>query len=142
MHLVREEDLTEQAYRYLKSFTDADNCIQWKPDSDDEETVAQQQLVADLKQDLTDLRLEYLQYRTLDKLEFNPGEDNVGLLDEIEYLTGENKDLHLKVKEICLQNAELKVQLAMRLELHPIAELNEDEGLIETARNISVMMDD
>lgn len=55
-----------------------------------------------MKQDLTDLRLEYLQYRTLDKLDFNPAEDNAGLLDEIEYLTGENKDLHLKVKEICL----------------------------------------
>jgi len=30
------------------------------------------------------------------------------LRDDIEYLTGENKDLRLKVKEVCLQNAELK----------------------------------
>ena len=30
------------------------------------------------------------------------------LRDDIEYLTGENKDLRLKVKEVCLKNAELK----------------------------------
>ena len=141
-HFVNEQDLTEQAYRYLKSITDSDNCIEWKPQEDDDETAALQQLVSDLKQDLTDIRLEYLQYRTLDKLEFNPGEDNAGLMDEIEYLTGENKDLHLKVKEICLQNAELRLQLAMRLELHLEEEnLNEGDGLIETARNISAMID-
>ena len=66
----------------------------------------------------------------------------MGLLDEIEYLTGENKELHLKVKDICLQNAELKLQLAIRLELHPETEINDGNGLIETAQNISVMMDD
>ncbi len=123
------------------SFTDSDNCIMWRSQADDEETMALQQLVSDLKQDLTDLRLEYLQYRTLDKLDFNPGEDTAGLIDEIEYLTGENKDLHLKVKEICLQNAELKIQLAMRLELQIEENFDNREGLIETARNISVLGD-
>ena len=123
------------------SFTDSDNCIMWRSQADDEETMALQQLVSDLKQDLTDLRLEYLQYRTLDKLDFNPGEDTAGLIDEIEYLTGENKDLHLKVKEICLQNAELKMQLAMRLELQIEENFDNREGLIETARNISVLGD-
>lgn len=97
-------------------------------------------MVSDLKQDLTDLRLEYLQYRTVDKLDFNPGEDTAGLIDEIEYLTGENKDLHLKVKEVCLQNAELKMQLAMRLELRLEENLYNNVGLIETARNISVLV--
>ena len=141
IYLINEQDLTEQAYRYLMSFTDSDNCIVWSCQSEDEETTALQQLVSDLKQDLTDLRLEYLQYRTLDKLEFTPGEDTAGLIEEIEYLTGENKDLHLKVKEICLQNAELKIQLAMRLELHLDENLDNREGLIETARNISVLGD-
>ena len=32
--------------------------------------------------------------------------------DDIEYLTGENKELHLKVKEVCLSKASLQVQLA------------------------------
>jgi hypothetical protein len=58
-------------------------------------------------------------------------------------LTGENKDLNLKVKEICLQNAELRKQLSLRLELHfdDNHDLDDVEGLIETARNISAMMD-
>lgn len=29
--------------------------------------------------------------------------------DDIEYLTGENKELHLKVKEVCLSKANLQV---------------------------------
>lgn len=141
IYLINEQELTEQAYRYLMSFTDSDNCIVWNYLSEDEETTALQQLVSDLKQDLTDLRLDYLQYRTSDKLEFTPSEDTAGLIEEIEYLTGENKGLHLKVKDICLQNAELKIQLAMRLELHLDENLNNREELIETARNISVLGD-
>jgi len=30
MYLINEQDLTEQAYRYLMSFTDSDNCIVWR----------------------------------------------------------------------------------------------------------------
>jgi len=29
-------------------------------------------------------------------------DESIGLLDEIEYLTGENKELHIKTKQLCL----------------------------------------
>ena len=32
--------------------------------------------------------------------------------DDIEFLTAENKELHLKVKDVCLSNAKLKSMLA------------------------------
>lgn len=32
--------------------------------------------------------------------------------DDLEYLTGENKDLHLKVKEVCISRASLQMELA------------------------------
>ena len=32
--------------------------------------------------------------------------------DDIEYLTGENKELWLKVKDVCLHNSQLKLKLA------------------------------
>ena len=32
--------------------------------------------------------------------------------DDIEFLTGENKEMLLKVKEVCLQNNKLKLKLA------------------------------
>ena len=32
--------------------------------------------------------------------------------DDIEFLTGENKELWLKVKDVCLNNSKLKLKLA------------------------------
>ena len=32
--------------------------------------------------------------------------------DDIEFLTGENKELWLKVKDVCLKNSQLKLKLA------------------------------
>lgn len=84
MHLVKEEEITEQAFRYLKSFTDEVNCITWKAEEEeDEETTALRQLVADLKQDLNDLRLDYHKFQDQANLEFNAEESTAGLMDEI-----------------------------------------------------------
>jgi len=33
------------------------------------------------------------------------------LIEDIEYLTTENKELHLKVKDVCARNAELKLNI-------------------------------
>jgi|LakMenEpi03Aug12_release.lakeMendotaPanAssembly.Ray.scaffolds.fasta_scaffold3996025_1 hypothetical protein len=48
---------------------------------------------------MADLRLEHVE------------RSEVALMDEIEYLTGENRDLHLKSKQLCIQNAALKLQI-------------------------------
>jgi hypothetical protein len=33
------------------------------------------------------------------------------LIEEIEYLGTENKELHMKVKDVCARNAEIKLNL-------------------------------
>ena len=66
-------------------------------------------LIADLKQDLSDLHAEYALYKN--EISGSTLSD-VALKDDNEYLMGENKDLHLKVKEVCLQMANLKTLLS------------------------------
>jgi hypothetical protein len=58
---------------------------------------------------LSDLHSEYAQYKS--EISGSTLSD-VALKDDNEYLMGENKDLHLKVKEVCLQMANLKTLLA------------------------------
>ena len=57
----------------------------------------------------------------------------VAIRDDNEYLIGENKDLHMKVKEICLLNANLKIML-QKLQA---SEEKEQRAIIQTANNLS-----
>jgi hypothetical protein len=91
---------------------------------------------------LADLHQEYAIYKSeITGTELN----DVALRDDNEYLIGENKDLHLKVKEICLQNANLKALLAhtQTKKLEQAVTFGEEgtvgaaNDLIETARNLS-----
>ncbi len=54
--------------------------------------------VKELASELLELRQEY--YETI-----GVGGDEVALQDDVEYLTGENRDLALKCKQLSLQNA-------------------------------------
>ena len=63
--------------------------------------------------------------------------------DEVEFLAGENRDLRLKVKQLSMNNAQMKLQMLSLTEINlnnPIKD--EEEGYIEAARNISDMADD
>ena len=72
--------------------------------------------------------------------------------DDIEYLTGENKELQLKVKDVCLKNSQLKLKLAdlkskqrMEQEQEEMSAILVDENLqpeedvsaIEAANNLN-----
>jgi len=63
----------------------------------DEDFKILKDLVKDLSTDLLELRQEYFQYVADLKLE-QVERNEVALMDEVEYLTGENRELHLKVK--------------------------------------------
>jgi hypothetical protein len=76
----------------------------------DEDFKVLKDLVKDLSVDLLELRQEYVQYIADLRLE-HVERSEVALMDEVEYLTGENRDLHLKTKQLCIQNAALKLQI-------------------------------
>lgn len=70
-------------------------------------------LVTDLRQDRIELQAELQQFKEGVK---NDSSRLIHLKDEemkddIEYLTAENKELHLKVKDVCLTKASLSLQL-------------------------------
>ena len=70
-------------------------------------------LVTDLRQDRIELQAELQQFKEGVK---NDSSRLIHLKDEemkddIEYLTCENKELHLKVKDVCLTKASLSLQL-------------------------------
>jgi len=71
-------------------------------------------LVTDLRQDRIELQAELESFREgvksdTSRLAHLKDEE---MKDDIEYLTGENKELQLKVKEVCLTKASLQLQLA------------------------------
>lgn len=59
--------------------------------------------------------------------------------DEVDFLAGENRDLNMKVKQLCAKNAQLKLQIISLTEINMNALRDEDGGFIEAARNISDM---
>jgi len=66
-------------------------------------------LVTDLRQDRIELQAEIEQFREgvksdMSRLAHLKDEE---MKDDIEYLTGENKELYLKVKEVCMTKASL-----------------------------------
>lgn len=71
-------------------------------------------LITDLRQDRIELQAELEQFRESGKGDVSrlAALKDEEMKDDIEYLTGENKDLHLKVKEVCLSRASLQMQLA------------------------------
>lgn len=168
-YVVEAAQLTETALRYLKAFvedcTDEEFAMEVVGKSpheleEDDEIRKLKALVNDLRQDRVELQSELEKFRSVDggtsdtsrlhKLK----EDE--MKDDIEYFTGENKELHFKVKDVCLQNAQLKLKVAQlekqiaieREQGHMSAILAEqvdpadnsrpDESAIETARNIGL----
>lgn len=71
-------------------------------------------LVTDLRQDRIELQAELEQFREgiksdTSRLAHLKDEE---MKDDIEYLTGENKELHLKCKDVCFTKASLQLELA------------------------------
>ena len=65
--------------------------------------------------------------------------------DDIEYLTGENKELHLKVKDVCLLKASLQMELAQARKRIKVLEerdlfcgLDEGHGGVTEANNTGI----
>ena len=117
-HLVDQERITETAAKYLKSFIedyDDDEFIQDAigqsvHDIDDEPEIEKlKALVSDLRQDRNELQVELEQFREGIKADTSrlANLKDEEMKDDIEYLTGENKELQLKCKEVCLTKASL-----------------------------------
>ena len=65
--------------------------------------------MTDLRGDRIELQAELEQFRTGSKTDTSRLAvlKDEEMKDDIEYLTGENKELHFKVKEVCLAKAAL-----------------------------------
>ena len=167
-YLVDLERVTETAAKYLKAFVDdydddefiQDVIGQSVHDIEEEPEVEKlKMLVTDLRQDRIELQAEIEQFREGVKSETSriAHMKDEEMKDDIDYLTGENKELQLKVKEVCLTKASLQLQLAearKQILMHQQEEemsaivdeaAQEDDILnrvdasdIETARNIGL----
>ena len=167
-YLVDLERVTETAAKYLKAFVDdydddefiQDVIGQSVHDIEEEPEVEKlKMLVTDLRQDRIELQAEIEQFREGVKSETSriAHMKDEEMKDDIDYLTGENKELQLKVKEVCLTKASLQLQLAearKQILMHQQEEemsaivdeaAQEDDMLnrvdasdIETARNIGL----
>ena len=116
--------------------------------------------MTDLRNDRCELQAEIEQFREGVKTDTSriAHLKDEEMKDDIEYLTSENKELHLKVKEVCLSRANLQHELAQvrkQLQLQEdrhdfsdiVNEANDDlqqvnASDIETARNIVGLEDD
>lgn len=119
-YLVELDRVTETAAKYLKAFVedyDDDEFIQdvisqSVHDLEDEPEVEKlKALVTDLRQDRIELQAELEQFRegVKDDTSRIAHLKDEEMKDDIEYLTGENKELSLKVKEVCLTKAALQL---------------------------------
>jgi len=86
----------------------------------DEATLEQEGEIVKLKALITDLKQDRVE-RVGELEQFRSGQNDnsrINMLtmeemkDDIEFLTGENKELWLKVKDVCLSNSKLKLKLA------------------------------
>ena len=119
-YLVELDRVTETAAKYLKAFVedyDDDEFIQdvigqSVHDLEDEPEIEKlKALVTDLRQDRIELQAELEQFRegVKDDTSRIAHLKDEEMKDDIEYLTGENKELSLKVKEVCLTKAALQL---------------------------------
>lgn len=124
-YLVDLDRVTETATKYLKAFIEEYDDDEFIKDvvgenahdlDDDPEIEKLKALVTDLRQDRIELQAELEQFRegVSDKTRISKLKDEE-MKDDIEYLTGENKELHLKVKDVCVTNANLKLQIALKV---------------------------
>lgn len=119
-YLVELDRVTETAAKYLKAFVedyDDDEFIQdvigqSVHDLEDEPEIEKlKALVTDLRQDRIELQAELEQFRegVKDDTSRIAHLKDEEMKDDIEYLSGENKELLLKVKEVCLTKAALQL---------------------------------
>ena len=89
----------------------------------DQEIVKLKALVSDLRQDRLEKVGELEQFRSggNDQSRFNVLTMEE-MKDDIEFLTGENKELWLKVKDVCLKNSQLKLKVADLMATQRIAQ--------------------
>lgn len=118
-YLVDLDRVTETATKYLKAFIEEYSDDEFIQDvvgrsvvdmDDDPEVEKLKALVTDLRQDRIELQTELEQFRE------TGGKTDTSRIaqlkteemqDDIEYLTGENKELLLKCKEVCETKANL-----------------------------------
>ena len=122
-YLVDLERVTETATKYLQAFIEDYDDDEWVHEAvgksaheldEGPEVEKLKALVTDLRQDRIELQAELEQFREGVKSDTSriARLKDEEMKDDIEYLTGENKELHLKVKEVCLAKANLQLQLA------------------------------
>jgi len=103
LFVVKKRDLHEAALNYLESFAE-DNTAQLNLEENNPEMLSLQELLTELCRDLAELHLEFARTNA----ENGGKQEDLSLVvmkDEVDYLTGENRDLRLKVKQLSINNA-------------------------------------
>jgi hypothetical protein len=109
LYLLQKDFLTPEDEQYLRG------CIPVEGIADflvlpSEETSKYNLLIKELAGDLLEMRLEFEEYAAQARLEDCLTKE-VELKDEVEWLTGENKDLLMKAKQLAVANAALRQQV-------------------------------
>lgn len=114
-YMVQVGDLAPGAIRYLNAFADEDSDLFDSEQDDDikEEAEKMRTLLAELRQDRDDLKNELENYKKkagvdTKKETMRKAEEYE---DDIDWLLEENRELHLKFKEVCIKNCQLRLEL-------------------------------
>lgn len=127
-YMVDSKELSEREQEYLAGFIEGEDSMIVEDLSVEhsEEIQNLKSLITDLRQDRLQLQHEIDQFRCETYPGPKPDFKLKTMQDDIEFFSGENLELQQKVKEVCLHNAQLKLQIAEMAMAQRQQEINQE----------------